>query len=72
MQNQVAQTKLRENGTDVFIINATEEMKPLNEDMKPLSDISKQIMKMAAPKPHFMTWENLKNTFSNLNTKDRS
>ena len=72
MQNQTAQTKLRENGTDVFIINATEKKKPLNEDMKPLSDISNQIMKMAAPKPHFMTWESLKNTFSNLNTKDRS
>lgn len=72
MQDQAAQTKLRENGADVFIISATEKTEPLSENMKPLSDISKQIMKMAAPKPHFMTWENFKDTFSNLNPKDRS
>ena len=65
MQNQDALAKLKENGHDVFHIQTT-------KDMKTLSDISKQIMKKAAPKPHFMTWENLKNVFSNLKTPDRS
>ena len=65
MQNQNALAKLKENGHDVFHIQTT-------KDMKTLSDISKQIMKKAAPKPHFMTWENLKNVFSNLKTHDRS
>ena len=44
----------------------------ITEDMKNLTDISIRIMKTAAPKPHFMTWENFKNTFSNLHPKDRS
>ena len=65
MQNQTAQTKLKENGSDVFSIKTT-------EDMKSIPEISRQIMKMAAPKPHFMTWENFKNTFSDIKIKDRS
>lgn len=59
MQNQAAQAKLRENGADVFSIQNP-------DNMKSLSDISKQIMKMAAPKPHFMTWENFKKTLSEI------
>ena len=70
MQNQAAQSKLRENGANVFTLQATDNMKPL-EDMKPLSEYGKQLMKLAAPKPHFMTWENLKDTFSNLNPENR-
>ena len=35
--------------------------------------VSKKIMKKAAPKPHFMTWENMKNTVSDIKTNlDRS
>ena len=65
MQNQAAQAKLRENGSDVFSIKTI-------DDMKSISEISRQIMKMAAPKPHFMTWENFKATFSNIKSKDRT
>ena len=65
MQNQDAQAKLKENGSDVFSTKTT-------KDMKSLSEISRQIMKKAAPKPHFMTWENFKNTIANIITKDRS
>ena len=60
MQNQEAQAKLRENGADVFSSQKT------NNNMKPLTDISKQIMQMAAPKPHFMTWQNFKKTLSEI------
>ena len=62
MQNQEAQKLLKENGADVFAAKTT-------EDMKSLADISKEILQKAAPKPHFMTWENIKNTFSDI--KDR-
>jgi len=65
MQNQQAMAKLKENGQDVFVITTKEETNTL-------SDISRQIMKKAAPKPHFMTWEHLRNAFSNLKTQDRS
>lgn len=59
MQNQEAQQLLKENGRDVFSIKT-------NDDMKSLSEISKEIMKMAAPKPHFMTWKNLRQTLSDI------
>lgn len=59
MQNQEAQKLLKENGTDVFSTKNT-------EDMKSLADISKGILQKAAPKPHFMTWENFRQTFSNI------
>ena len=66
MQNQEAQVKLKENGSDVFIIKET-------ETRKPISDLGREIMRKAAPKPHFMTWEHLKNTFSEIkNTFNRS
>ena len=65
MQNQAAQVKLKENGADVFSIQTI-------NDMKSLSEISRQLMKMAAPKPHFLTWENLKDTFTNITTKEHS
>lgn len=59
MQNQQAQQLLKENGHDVFTIKTT-------NDMKSISEVSKDLMKKAAPKPHFMTWENLKQTFSDI------
>ena len=59
MQNQEAQQLLKENGIDVFCIKT-------NNDMKSISEIGRQIMKMAAPKPHFMTWENFKKTISEI------
>lgn len=59
MQNQEAQNLLKENGNDVFSIKNI-------DDMESLLKISKELMKKAAPKPHFMTWENLKSTFSNI------
>ena len=65
MQNQQAQQLLKENGADVFTAKNT-------EDMLSIAEISKEILQKAAPKPHFMTWENFKNTISNLKNRDRS
>lgn len=59
-------------GAEASPIDVTKDKKPNTEEMKPLSEISKQLMKMAASKPHFMTWDNFKETFSNLNPQDRS
>lgn len=59
MQNQEAQQALKENGNDVFNIKT-------NDDMKSLLKTTVQLFQKAAPKPHFMTWENLKNTFSDI------
>lgn len=62
MQNQEAQQMLKENGADVFSIKT-------NNDMKSTLKNTAELLHKAAPKPHFMTWENIKNTLSNI--KDR-
>ncbi len=59
MQNQEAQQALKENGNDVFSIKT-------NDDMKSPLKTTVQLLQKAAPKPHFLTWENLKDTFSDL------
>ena len=59
MQNQEAQRILKENGHDVFSIATDNTME------SPLKTTA-ELLRKAAPKPHFMTWENLKNTFSNI------
>lgn len=60
MQNQQAQQTLKANGHNVFSIKT-------NDDMKTILNTAVQLLHRAAPKPHFMTWENLKSTFSNIN-----
>ena len=59
MQNQEAQRILKENGHDVFSIATDNAME------SPLKTTA-VLLRKAAPKPHFMTWENFKNTFSNI------
>ena len=63
MQNQTAQRLLNGNGKDVFKIG-----KPTENEyfivMKEKESIEAQlqnVMQKAAPKPHFWTWENVKN-----------
>ena len=60
MQNQQAQQTLKRNGHNVFYIKDT-------EDMKSALKTTVELLHKAAPKPHFMTWKNIKNTFSNIN-----
>lgn len=65
MQNQEAQQALKENGHDVFSIQT-------NNDMKSPMKTTVRLIHKAAPQPHFMTWENLKKTFSEINiSKDK-
>ena len=59
MQNQDAQQILKENGYDVFSIKT-------NEDMKSPLKTTTELLRKAAPNPHFMTWENIKKTLSNI------
>ena len=59
MQNQQAQQTLKTNGNNVF--NAKNP-----EDMKSPLKTTVELLQKAAPKPHFMTWENFKNTIESI------
>ena len=59
MQNQQAQLTLKRNGHNVFSTKNPEEMKSTLET-------TMELLHKAAPKPHFMTWENIKSTFKNI------
>ena len=62
MQNQEAQQTLKENGHNVFSAKTNHTMEsPLKTPV--------DLLQKAAPKPHFMTWKNIKNTIENI--KDR-
>lgn len=59
MQNQAAQNVLKQNGQDVFDICINGNNKTMEKDNR-IAEGFKKVMKMAAPKPHFWTWENTK------------
>lgn len=59
MQNQQAQLALKRNGHNVFSTKNT-------DDMKSALETTIDLLHKAAPKPHFMTWENIKSTFKNI------
>ena len=59
MQNQAAQNVLKQNGQDVFDICISGNNKAMEKDNR-IAESFKKVMKMAAPKPHFWTWENTK------------
>ncbi len=74
MQNQAAQQALKENGHDVFALRNVENQ---NDIAMKKDDILKGFngfMQKAAPKPHFWTWENVKQTLEQIkeNNKKRS
>ncbi len=62
MQNQAAQQALKENGNDVFRIGKpTENENNTNmEKGNRFAEKFKNVMQKAAPKPHFWTWESVK------------
>ena len=74
MQNQTAQRLLNGNGKDVFKIGKPTENKN-NTNMKKenkLAEIIRKTTQKAAPKPHFWSWESVKERFEdfkNLNSK---
>ena len=69
MQNQAAQQALKENGQDVFTWNVFEE--PNEKDMKREEIVEEfnRIMQKATPKPHFWTWQNVKERSSSCRVK---
>ena len=69
MQNQDAQQALKENGQDVFTWTVIEE--PNEKDMKreEIVEDFNRIMQKATPKPHFWTWQNVKERASSCRVK---
>ena len=67
MQNQVAQQALKENGRDVFSVMQTIEN---NDDLAMKKDefleSFNRFMQKATPKPHFWTWENVRQTVESI------
>ena len=59
MQNQQAQQALKTNGNNVFSAKNP-------EDMKSSLKTTVELLQKAAPKPHFMRWENFKNTIESI------
>jgi hypothetical protein len=70
MQNQAAQQALKENGKDVFTTSTQTQQNPTAMKQENLSERFKNTMQKAAPKPHFWTWENVKERFQGLRFKD--
>ena len=70
MQNQAAQQALKENGKDVFTTSTQTQQNPTAMKQENLSEIFKNTMQKAAPKPHFWTWENVKERFQGLRFKN--
>ena len=72
MQNQTAQRLLNGNGKDVFRIGKPTENKN-NTNMKKenkLAEIIRKTAQKAAPKPHFWSWESVKERFEDSKFKD--
>ena len=72
MQNQTAQRLLNGNGKDVFRIGKPTENEN-NMNMKKGNRIAekfKNVMQMAAPKPHFWSWESVKERIEDSKFKD--
>ena len=71
MQNQNAQRLLNGNGSDVFRIGKpTENENDMNKGKREqLAEQIRNVMQKAAPKPHFWSWENIKERCENLKFK---
>ena len=72
MQNQAAQRLLSSNGKDVFKIGkpTDNENKTIMEKDNKLAEKFKNMMQKAAPKPHFWSWENVKERIGNSKIQD--
>ena len=60
MQNQAAQQALKENGNDVFVIQNTKNPNAMAIKKEDIMKGFNSFIQKAAPKPHFWTWENVK------------
>jgi hypothetical protein len=74
MQNQAAQQALKENGKDVFTWYIPEKQNDMTIKKEEIVEDFNHFMQKAAPKPHFWTWENVKQTLEQIkeNNKSRS
>ena len=72
MQNQSAQRMLNGNGQDVFkIIKKTDNTQTSMNKGERIEETFRALMKKAAPKPHFWTWQNVKTTLEHIHDKDK-
>ena len=74
MQNQTAQRLLNGNGKDVFRIGKPAENENNIKMKKEARLVEKfnEVMHYAAPKPHFWTWENVRQTFEQIKESDKN
>ena len=72
MQNQAAQQAFKENGQDVFIIGKPTSSKNnmAMKEKESLAEKFKNVMQKAAPKPHFWSWESVKERIGNSKIQD--
>lgn len=72
MQNQAAQQAFKENGQDVFIIGKPTSSKNnmAMKEKESLAEKFKNVMQKAAPKPHFWSWESVKERIENSKIQD--
>jgi hypothetical protein len=72
MQSQTAQRLLSGNGKDVFKIGkpTDNENKTIMEKDNKLAEKFKNVMQKAAPKPHFWSWESVKERIGNSKIQD--
>lgn len=72
MQNQAAQQALKENGQDVFIWQSAEKQNDMTMKKDNIVEGFNRIMQKAAPKPHFWTWDNLKQTLEQIKESNKN
>lgn len=74
MQNQSAQRLLNGNGKDVFRIGkpADNENNITMKKESKLVEKFNEAMRQATPKPHFWTWENVRQTFEQIKESDKN
>ncbi len=62
MQNQAAQQAFKENGQNVFVIGnpTNNKNKIAMKEKESIAEKLKNVMQKAAPKPHFWSWDNVK------------
>ena len=74
MQNQTAQRLLNGNGKDVFRIGKPAENENNIKMKKEARLVEKfnEVMHHATPKPHFWTWENVRQTFEQIKESDKN
>ena len=72
MQNQAAQQALKENGKDVFTWYIPDKQNDTTMKKEEIVENFNHFMQKAAPKPHFWTWENVKQTLEQIKESNKS